>query len=173
MIHGTWGWKGDWWRPRSDFHEFVLRDLRPNLYSRGAKFSWSGAYSAKQRDRAAHDLAEWAREVAPNGMQTVFAHSYGGEVAARAIVAGARVHELALLSTPVTTHIDACARANVRVVDIRLRMDPVLTLARARQRIPAQPNLTTVLLNQWRLDHGATHNELVWRDEDIAARGGL
>lgn len=23
MIHGTWGWKGDWWRRRSPFHEFV------------------------------------------------------------------------------------------------------------------------------------------------------
>jgi len=170
MIHGTWGWKGDWWRPRSDFHEFVLRNLRPNLYSRGAKFSWSGAYSDAQRDLAARDFADWARDVAPNGIQTVFAHSYGGEVAARAIVAGARVHELVLLSTPVTSHVNACARSNLRVVDIRLRMDPVLALARARQRIPAQPNLMTVLLNRWRLDHGATHDETVWRDEDIATR---
>lgn len=173
MIHGTWGWKGDWWRPRSDFHEFVLRNLRPNLYSRGAKFSWSGAYSDKQRDLAARDLAEWARDVAPNGMQTVFAHSHGAEVAARAIIAGARIHELVLLSAPVTTHIDACAGTSLRLVDIRLRMDPVLALARARQRIPARPNLTTVLLNRWRLGHGATHEEVVWRDEDIAARGGL
>jgi hypothetical protein len=173
MIHGTWGWKGDWWRPRGDFHEFILRNLRPNLYSRGAKFSWSGAYSTSQRERAAQDFREWAYDVAPNGVQTLFAHSYGGEIAARAIFDGARVHELVLLSTPVTSHIEAFSGSNLRLVDVRLRMDPVLALARARQRIPAHPNLTTVLLDRWRLDHGATHREVVWRDEDIASRGGL
>ena len=173
MIHGTWGWKGEWWRPRGDFHEFILRTLRPNLYSRGAKFSWSGAYRDAHREVAATDFLEWAYDVAPNGLQSVFAHSYGGEVAARAVLRGARLNELVLLSVPVTRHVEATAQSNLRVVDVRLRFDPVLAVARSRQRMEARPNITPVLLEQWRLDHGATHREDVWRLEDVALRGRL
>jgi hypothetical protein len=177
MIHGTWGWKGDWWRPRSDFHEFILQHHRPNLYSRGAKFSWSGAYSDRQRAQAAADFGDWASDVAPHGLQTVFAHSYGGDVAARAVVAGARLTELVLLSVPVTAHVESAADASVRVVDVRLRFDPVLGLARLRQRVAQRleprANVTEVLLDRWRYDHGASHREDVWREEDIARRGGL
>jgi hypothetical protein len=173
MIHGTWGWKGDWWRPRGDFHEYILRNHRSNLYSRGAKFSWSGAYRDVHREVASSDFLEWAYDVAPNGLQTVFAHSYGGEVAARAVVRGARINELVLLSAPVTNHVEAATRCDLRVVDVRLRFDPVLALARSRQRIPDRPNVTAVLLQQWRLDHGATHREDIWRQEEVAPRGHL
>lgn len=173
MIHGTWGWKGDWWRPQGDFHEFVLRNHRPNLYSRGAKFSWSGAYRDGHRARAAMDFCQWAYDVAPNGLQSVFAHSYGGDVGARAVLDGARVNELVLLSVPVTRYVEAAAQAELRVVDVRLRFDPVLALARVRQRLGPHPNVTTVFLERWRLDHGATHNEHVWREEDVARRGLL
>jgi len=177
MIHGTWGWKGDWWRPRSDFHEFILRNHRPGLYSRGTKFSWSGAYSARQREQAATDFGEWAYDVAPHGLQSVFAHSYGGDVAARAVITSASVAELVLLSVPVTSHVGAAAEANLRIVDVRLRFDPVLALGRLRQRIRQRlrprPNVTEVLLDRWCYDHGATHREDVWREEDIARRGGI
>ncbi len=88
MVHGTFGWKGDWWRPIGGFHKHILNCHRANLYNRGARFSWSGAYSANQRRIAAIDLNDWATEVAPNGLQTVFAHSYGGEVAALAALSG-------------------------------------------------------------------------------------
>jgi hypothetical protein len=100
MIHGTWGWKGDWWRPRSAFHDFILRNHRPNLYSRGAKYSWSGALSEKQRIQAASDFTDWSYDVAPHGLQTVFAHSYGGEIASRAVLCGARVSELYCSARP-------------------------------------------------------------------------
>jgi len=174
MIHGTWGWKGDWWRPRSSFHEFILRNHRPNLYSRGAKFSWSGALREKQRIQAAADFSDWAYDVAPNGLQTVFAHSYGGEVAARAVLCGARIQELVLLSVPVTAWVELALPQTPRVIDVRLRFDPVLGLAQTRQRI-TQPGSNTeiVLLGQWRYSHSATHQEQVWHEEDIALRGRL
>ena len=173
MIHGTWAWKGDWWRPGRDFHRFILQKHRKNLYSGGARFSWSGALSDGQRRLAAQDLCEWADDLAPGGLQTVFAHSYGGEVAARAVLQGARVDELVLLSVPVTSHVAAAVRCRVRVVDIRLRFDPVLALARRRQRIPAAPNVTPVLLKEWQYGHGASHDEDVWRQEEVARRGGI
>ncbi|MDX6288028.1 MAG: hypothetical protein QOG53_3513 [Frankiales bacterium] len=173
MIHGTWGWKGDWWRSGCDFHRFVLQNYRPDLYSRGAKFSWSGAYSASQRRQATQDFRDWAYEVAPHGLQTVFAHSYGAEVAALGLVAGAGIHELVLLSAPATAVIEDVIQSGVRVVDVRLRVDPILAIARARQRLPSLPNVTPVILNGWRLDHGSTHRQAVWRHEDIGRRGGL
>lgn len=178
MIHGTWGWKGDWWRPGGAFHQYILGNHRPNLYNRGAKFSWSGAYSDRQRSLAARDFMDWAYDVAPHGLQTVFGHSYGGEVAARAISGGSRVHELVLLSAPVTKHVEMVAsQSAIRVVDIRLQFDPVLAIAGKRQRVPIgttdRTNVSEVLLNRWRLDHGATHEEKVWSAEDIARRGGV
>jgi pimeloyl-ACP methyl ester carboxylesterase len=174
MIHGTWGWKGKWWRPGDDFHSFIRGSHRSNLYSRGAKFSWSGAYSDSQRQLAAADFCEWAYEVPPNGLQSVFAHSYGGEVAARARLTGARAAELILLSSPVTKYVEAAAASpDLRIVDVRLRFDPVLGLARTRQRLTPRPNVTPVVLDRWRLDHAATHEEAVWRSEDIARRGQI
>ncbi|CQD20025.1 Alpha/beta hydrolase family protein [Mycobacterium europaeum] len=171
IIHGTWGWKGGWWRPGGTFHRYILDTHRPNLYNRGAKFSWSGAYSRSQRDLAVRDFTEWMNEVAPQGIQTLFGHSYGGEIAARATRAGNRIHELVLLSTPVTEHVAQASDGDVRIVDIRLRFDPVLAVAGTGQRLPARQKVTEVLLNRWRLDHGATHDEQVWRSEDVARRG--
>jgi hypothetical protein len=172
MIHGTWGWKGDWWRPRSPFHEFILRSHRPNLFSRGARFSWSGAYSDRQRALAARDFVDWSYDVAPHGVETLFAHSYGGEVAARAMTAGTNVRELVLLSSPVTSHVWNVVGSHARIVDVRLRLDPVLSLARTGQRL-SHPNVTPVIFDRWNLDHGATHDEQAWHRENVAHRGRL
>ncbi len=174
MIHGTWGWKGDWWRPQSEFHTFVLKTLRSKLYNkRGTKFSWSGAYREDHRERAATDFHDWAQEVAPDGLQTVFAHSYGGDVASRAALKGTSMSELVLLSVPVTSSVEHATEVAPCVIDIRLRFDPVLALARTRQRITPRPNVIVVLLKRWRLDHGATHRASVWREEQVVQRAGI
>jgi pimeloyl-ACP methyl ester carboxylesterase len=173
IIHGTFAWKGNWWRPGGSFHQFILGNYRPNLFSRGTKYSWSGALSARQRSLAASEFVEWAAEVAPDGVQTLFAHSYGGDIACRAANSGRCINELVLLSTPVTGHVKSAARSGVRVVDVRLRFDPVLALTARPQRIRHNPNMSEVLLRRWRLDHAATHEEQVWRDEDIARRSRL
>ncbi|WP_328434819.1 hypothetical protein [Streptomyces sp. NBC_00425] len=173
MIHGTFAWMGDWWRPGGDFHAFILPH-RPNLYSRGGRFSWSGAYRNKARQLAADDFCKWASDEAPNGLQTLFAHSFGGEIAARAVLTGTPLSELVLLSSPATRLVKAVVSTpGLRVVDVRLRFDPVLVLARTRQRIPPAPNLTTVFFDRWRLGHGATHMERVWAEEDVFTRGRI
>jgi hypothetical protein len=173
MIHGTWAWQGSWWVPGADFHRFIRGGYRPNVYSGGAMFSWSGAYKKNQRALAAQRFTAWAAELAPGGVQTLFGHSYGGEIAARAFSAGTPIGELILLSTPVTRYVEAASRSDVRVVDVRLRFDPVLAIARKGQRIAKRPNVTRVLLNGWRLSHGATHEESVWLAEDVAGRGQI
>ncbi|WP_409429179.1 hypothetical protein [Mycobacterium sp. SMC-11] len=173
MIHGTSAYMGDWWRPRvGDFHRFIGDKYRRNLYSGGAHFHWSGNYSARHRARAAEFFAEWVADRAPAGIQSLFAHSYGGEIAARALTLGTPSQELILLSTPVTSHVMAAAQSSARLIDIRLPFDPVLALELKAQRIPLNHNVTTVLTSR-RLDHGATHKESVWLADDIAARAQL
>lgn len=172
MVHGTRGWKGSWWRPKGGFHQFVATNHRPNLYGRGARFSWSGAYSHKQRVLAAEDLVDWTHEVAPNGLQTIFAHSYGGDVAAMAAMAGATTQELVLLSAPATAFANAAASSVGRVIDIRLPLDPVLCIANTQQRLAPSKNVTEVLL-PWSLSHGSSHDEHVWAAHDVASHAGL
>jgi hypothetical protein len=173
MIHGTWAYMGDWWRPRvGDFHRFIGDKYRRNLYSGGAYFHWSGNYKPRHRARAAEFFAEWVTDRAPAGIQSSFAHSYGGEIAARALTLGTPIQELILLSTPVTSHVKAAARSSARLIDIRLPFDPVLALELKTQRIPMNHNVTRVLTS-WRLDHGATHKESTWLADNIAARAQL
>ncbi|WP_285029648.1 hypothetical protein [Mycolicibacterium sp. lyk4-40-TYG-92] len=173
MIHGTSGWKGSWWRPGGAFHQFILGNHRPNLYRLGTKYGWSGALSAGERALAATDFLEWAAEASPPGLQTVFGHSYGGEVACRAANLGTPIDELVLLSTPVSRPVKDAVNAGIRIIDIRLRFDPILALTLERQRLPKRSNVTEVLLRRWRLDHSASHEEHVWRSDDIAARARL
>jgi len=175
MIHGTWAWKGDWWRPQpGNFHDFIRQNHRHNLYCGGARFSWSGKYRRSDRERAACDFYDWATsEVAPAGVQTVFAHSYGGEIAARAVNAGTPVEEIVFLSVPVTQPVRAAAQSGLRVVDIRLAFDPVLALARKRQRLGNTESAIEVILKQWRLDHSASHQPDTWLSEAVAGRGGI
>jgi hypothetical protein len=172
MVHGTFGWRGDWWRPDGEFHEFILGGPRPNLYNKGARFSWSGAYRAGDREIAGKDLRDWSAECAPSGLQSLFAHSYGGEIAARAVTEGVSVDELVLLSSPANSEVRAAIGSVRRVIDVRLNFDPVLALARERQRLPDAANVTPFLLG-WRLGHGASHNAEIWRRRDIANRVGL
>ena len=173
MVHGTFGWKGSWWRPKGAFHHYVGINLRNNLYNRGARFSWSGAYSQSQRLQAAEDLVDWAGDVAPNGMQSVFAHSYGGEVAAIAATTGAKTHELILLSAPGTQYVNDAATAVGRIVDIRMKGDLVLFIAGTPQRLVPAKNLTEVTLGWNLLGHSATHDPATWVAEDIPGRAGL
>ena len=174
IIHGTWGWKGDWWRPSASFHDYVRQEVRGNIYSRGAPFSWSGAYSYRQRRMAAEDFRRWAEEISPRGIDTLLGHSYGGEVATRAWRLGTKVQEVVLLSTPATEHVRNAVDDGLRTVDIRLPFDPVLALALTPQRIRRKArNLTEVVLTHWHLSHGATHDADVWRSQEISRRSQL
>lgn len=52
MIHGTWGWKGDWWRSGSQFHEFIKLSYRPSLYSGGARLRCASSYCSAHLQQA-------------------------------------------------------------------------------------------------------------------------
>lgn len=175
IIHGTWGWKGDWWYPGGDFYSYVQQKYRPHLYGEGMEFSWSGAYSKKQRATAAERFSRWVDRQSPvAGLETVFAHSYGGEVAARAINSGVPIRELVLLSAPINAHHRAALFGVSRVVDVRLRWDIVIALARERQEFPRNfSKVTECIIDKPYWKHGATRTPEFWKKEQVAFRVGL
>jgi hypothetical protein len=170
MVHGTWGWKGNWWYPGGDFHSFIAAGVRPALYSSGQEFAWSGAYSDKQRAVAGDRFARWAASTGgANGLGTVFAHSYGAEVVARAVNSGIQIGEVVLLSAPINSHHMQMLGSVGRVVDVRLKFDIVLLAARATRLLPNSSNVTSHVLNSNHWSHSATHNPVIWANEGIAA----
>ncbi|ROQ54837.1 hypothetical protein EDF36_3307 [Rathayibacter sp. PhB152] len=174
MIHGTWGWKGDWWYPEGDFHAFIKGSSRPTLYGGGTEFAWSGAYSDQQREKGGKRFKRWADSIGgAAGLGTVFAHSYGAEVVARAVNSGAIVDELVLLSAPIHDHHRLMLDRVRRVIDVRLSNDIVLVLARAAQRLPEGKGVIEHIIERPFWSHGASHHPVVWRYEGIAASVGL
>ncbi|WP_312672032.1 alpha/beta hydrolase [Microbacterium sp.] len=174
MVHGTWGWKGAWWYPGGDFHRYVASGIRPALYAGGQEFSWSGAYSTNQRAIGGNRFARWVQAVGgADGLGTVFGHSYGGEIIARAVNAGSTIDEVVFLSAPVHAHHRRMLSAVRRVVDVRLPFDIVLTAARASQKLPPAGNVVEYVVKQNFWSHGATHNPEVWASEGIATAVGL
>ena len=123
---------------------------------------------------AAEDFHRWAEEISPRGIDTLLGHSYGGEVATRAWRLGTKIQEVVLLSAPATEYVRNAVDNGLKTVDIRLPFDPVLALARTPQRIRRKAlNLTEVVLPQWRLSHGATHDPDVWQSGDLVKRARL
>lgn len=173
MVHGTRAWIGDWWcksQGSENFHQWVKDKHRRDLYSGGKPYSWSGALSRRHRQVAASRFKVWADS--EDGLRTVFAHSYGGEVVARAINRGAGVDEVALLSAPITPHHDRMLAHVNRVMDVRLQTDLVLIGAavldpRVRQSLPGQ-NVVRHVISRPFWSHSATHSVDLWKKEKIA-----
>jgi hypothetical protein len=170
VVHGTWGWKGDWWYPEGDFHAFVKGSFRPTLYDGGTEFAWSGAYRDRQREQGGKRFKRWADSIGGvAGLGTVFAHSYGAEVVARAVNSGAIVDELVLLSAPIHDHHLQMLDRVRRVIDIRLSNDIVLVLAHAAQRLPKGRGAIEHIVQRSFWSHSATHHPVVWQNDSIAA----
>ena len=179
VVHGTGAPGALWWYPGGDFHHFIKTTHRADLYEAGREFSWSGTLSSAQRRLAAVRFRRWIQaEGSGEGLRTVFAHSYGGEVVARAVAAGSKIDEVVLLSAPLNQH-HAALDGNVRrVSDVRLKFD--LTLIGARLISPKnyRNNFTSTTFTTTKLAanywcHSATHDPTVWIAENIGAKIGL
>ncbi|RBP62927.1 hypothetical protein DFO66_11231 [Brevibacterium sanguinis] len=169
MVHGTWGWKDAWWYPGGDFHTYVKEEVRPDLYDGGQEFSWSGALSAEQRVIGGQRFLRWTESASGgNGLHTLFAFSYGSELVARAVNAGAAIDEVVFLSAPVHPPLTQMLGKVDRVVDIRLKFDLVLALARAAQRLPSAPNVTVKHIDEPYWSHNVTHDPALWRELGLA-----
>lgn len=161
MVHGTHGYIGDWWYPGGDFHTHVKGHLRPDLYSGGQAYSWSGRYKGKDRAVAAKRLARWAEGAQPGGLNAVFAHSYGGVIALHATTFGLRMEDAVLLSVPAES-VPIEWRNVKRATSLRIHFDLVLLAARRRQRFTE--NVEEYYLPKWFREHADSHTPAVWRE---------
>ena len=168
LIHGTWAQNSPWWQPGGDFHSYILRSVRPDLYSQPDRFGWSGGYSDAARALAATDLGTWVQNHNEQGLDLI-THSHGGNVAFLVTQNGLDLGELILLSCPV--HVPKyqpdMAHARKQVVSIRVHFDLVILADRGGQRFNF-PGVTENVLPIW-FDHFATHRPDVWRHHNVPA----
>ena len=132
LVAGTGAWANSWYLTGGDFHSYILREVRHDLYSGYDAFQWSGAYKQRHRLVAAERLAGWVRDVVGHGLNAVFAHSYGGVIALNATTHGLRVNDLVLLSVP-AGEVRVEWRNIERAVSLRIHMDLILLAARRPQ----------------------------------------
>lgn len=169
LVHGTFSYIGTWWRSAGDFHQFILQNVRGNLYAGSRPFYWSGVYKGKHRDQASSDLFQWAQDFGGQ-LDCVFAHSYGGIVALGASSLGLKISKLILLSTPV--HAVPTEWRNIgSAVSLRIHLDLVLLAARRRQLFTE--NVTEHHMPAWFIHHGDSHEPMKWESQEWAQRLGL
>ncbi|MET4639511.1 hypothetical protein [Mycetocola sp. 2940] len=185
-IHGTWDLvtNNGWYEPRSDLHDH-LRSTTKNLYDDEAYFIWSGEYSAAARAQGAADLYHWQNIVSSAGwIDTIYAHSHGGNVALDAAAAGQRIKMLVLLHTPAIHRPDKewkSINSNVQsVIAMRTRMDLVvladsLMSREARQKFDGRKLPHFPITNTWaRREAWFSHSFFVdaqnWIDYKLAKK---
>jgi len=133
-IHGTGDQldePGDaWWHPTTALSALVRSRATPSLYSGDDNFRWTGGYSDLDRDSAARELVTWQRRQGLDRLDTIFAHSHGGNIALSALNDFGSCSLLVLMHTPVVPREaeewQALASRVGRVLDCRTRMDLVV-----------------------------------------------
>lgn len=184
-IHGTWALleENGWHRPGSPLHNHLREKNSANLYDSDGYFVWSGEYSDTGRAHGGEDLRRWADLVSGAGwLDTVYAHSHGGNVALEALSKGARIKLLVLLHTPAihrTSQAWSSIRSNVGgVVSMRTRMDHVVladSLRHGENRMTFDPGLLPhfPVVGHWKnQDAWFSHSHFVsvsnWRRSDLS-----
>ncbi len=170
IIHGTFSYTKPWWHSGGDFHTYIKNSVRPNLYSQGDYFDWSGAYKKKHRRAAAAKLATWLGEKNASAVDTIFGHSYGGAIALMSTAYGIEYETVVLLSTPVHNY-EVDWRNIGRTVSLRIHCDLVLLAARARQRF--RTNVDEYWLDDWFVAHDLSHDHSIWTAGNWKATLGL
>lgn len=147
-VHGPWARLAEdrWYAPGSVLHHHIRTTCTPSLYPEVDYFRWSGDYTEHARRDAGRELATWVRAKGLSGVDTVFAHSHGGNVVLDAVQEGVRVRLLVLLHTPVTPrgnrHWSAIRKRVDRVLVMRSRADVVMLADGLRTGSTLDPNAT-------------------------------
>lgn len=104
VLHGTFARLSEtgWYKPTADLPRRIRKICSKDLYHKNDYFRWSGQYSKRERTAAAAQLVEWCRAKGIKELETVYAHSHGGNVIMEAIECGdIRVRLLVLLHVPI------------------------------------------------------------------------
>ncbi len=164
LVHGTFARNFSWWHPGSNFHSYLLKNVRKDLYGAQDVFSWSGLYNHTARDRGARDLGTWVKTRGMNGLDHLFAHSHGGSVAMLATQHGIDIEKLILLSCPVHNYMPDFKRVK-KIISIRVHLDLVVLADGGRQKY-RHPQIQEHVLPVW-FNHSATRDPYIWQKYKI------
>ena len=170
LVAGTGAYVNTWYMTGGDFHNYILNEVRQDLFCGYNAFQWSGAYRKRHRNVAAKRLAGWVNDVVGHGLNALFAHSYGGIVALNATTHGLMVNDLVLLSVP-AEDVRVEWRNIRRAVSLRIHMDLILLAARRRQYFTE--NVAENYLPYWFWRHGDSHDPKIWQSEKCPEVLGL
>lgn len=191
-IHGTWARiaRERWYAPGHPLHSHIAAESSTNLYIRDDYPRWSGGYSADARFEGAEGLRAWVSERREliERVDTVYAHSHGGNVALTAAAMGLEIEMLVLLHVPPRTRSDSewqAIRNNVnRVLVYRTNLDCVVLADMIRARAKGEERTLRQRFDPTRLahvdsephpikgpwfSHGHYTSFDTWADKDIAS----
>jgi pimeloyl-ACP methyl ester carboxylesterase len=170
-IHGTFARFGSaWWKPGHEFHHYLRSRCSPDLYGGTDHYRWDGRYDEACREAGAKDLAGWCHNHHVEELDTVYAHSHGGNVALNAAQdESVKTKLLILISTPARSrseHEWNRILSNVRrVVSLRSRFDLVILGDRSRLRFDA--HVRQLLPPGLWFSHGALLKTKTWDRYDL------
>jgi hypothetical protein len=179
-VHGTFArLRSDWYKPGSAFHRYLKRRVSADLYSGDDYFRWDGRYSDASRQLGANDIKRWLRSHKVRSLDTVFAHSHGGNLVLTAISKGVKARLLVLMNVPARSRRprewDLIFTNAGRIVSLRSRFDLVIYADRSPQHFNAQVR-QLVPPGLW-FSHGALLRPKVWErhrlPNEIAYERGL
>jgi hypothetical protein len=132
-IHGTWArldHEDTWYVPSSTLSNHIRARVNPDLYARRNYFRWPGGYGRDDWRQGSTDFHVWKSRAGVDQIDTVYAHSHGGNVALNILAEGQRASLLVLMHTPASTRTDEQwrrIRENTgRVLVLRTRGDLVM-----------------------------------------------
>lgn len=149
-VHGTFSRRGaSPMIPSHRFYKSLRQNVTPSMYpvARG-HFRWTSRYNAADRAQAADDLQRWTHAAGNRTrLDTVYAHSHGGNVVLEALSRQLiSVGFLVLLSVPTVRRPEsAWARVNAQVgraVSYRAGFDPVIAVDRLAHNIGFRADAT-------------------------------
>ena len=170
-VHGTFArLRTRWWKPGSEFHSYLLERCSRDLYGGSDHFRWDGRYNEACRAAAASDLATWCRSHGVRRLDTVYAHSHGGNVALTAAQEdGVRTGLMVLMSTPAQSRTDeqweSIFSRTRRIVSLRSRFDLVVLADRSRLRFNAR--VRQLLPPGLWFTHGSLLETATWERHDL------
>lgn len=135
IIHGTFARDFVWYQPGGEFHDYIKRNVYPDVYSDSADlFRWSGRYTHQARLAAARKLVDWCKNHPAQTLRLI-AHSNGANVVNLATKLGLQACTLIHLSPPVHNQYlpQMAGLSSQRFFTIRPRIDLVVWLDGGQQ----------------------------------------
>jgi hypothetical protein len=173
-VHGTWArLRSDWWKPNTgakNLHQYLLENVSRDLYAGKYYFRWDGRYAGGARQGGAEDLQKWCKKAKVRTLDTIYAHSHGGNVVLDAALRGTQGRLLVLMGVPsLKRSLSDWSRIKTnikRIVALHSKLDIVILADRSRLRFPDDVRQIPIP-RRW-FSHGVILRPATWESLGLA-----